>query len=80
MHLAPLAFYVIAAIAYAVHFTWRQPRTGRTATALLGGGVLAHTFVIGMQTVEAGHAPLVGTTAAISASCGCSGFPIFMSS
>jgi ABC-type transport system involved in cytochrome c biogenesis permease subunit len=67
MHLAPLAFYVVAAVAYAVHFTWRQPRTGRTATALLGGGLLAHTFVIGMQTVQAGHAPLVGTTAAISA-------------
>ena len=29
--------------------------------------VLAHTFLIGMQTMEAGHAPLVGTTAAISA-------------
>jgi ABC-type transport system involved in cytochrome c biogenesis permease subunit len=34
---------------------------------LLGGGVLAHTFVIGMQAVQAGHAPLVGTTAAVSA-------------
>jgi ABC-type transport system involved in cytochrome c biogenesis permease subunit len=67
MHLAPLAFYVLAAVAYAAHFTWRQPRTGRTATALLGGGLLAHTFVIGMQTVQVGHAPLVGTTAAISA-------------
>ena len=31
------------------------------------GGVLAHTFLIGMQTVQAGHAPLVGTSAAISA-------------
>jgi ABC-type transport system involved in cytochrome c biogenesis permease subunit len=29
--------------------------------------VFAHTFLIGMQTVQAGHAPLVGTTAAISA-------------
>jgi ABC-type transport system involved in cytochrome c biogenesis permease subunit len=67
MHLVPLGFYVVAATAYAMHFTWRQPRTGRTATALLATGVLAHTFLIGMQTVEAGHAPLVGTTAAISA-------------
>lgn len=37
------------------------------ATGLLAGGALAHTFAIGMQTVAAGHAPLVGTTAAISA-------------
>ena len=29
--------------------------------------MVAHTFVIGMQTVHVGHAPLVGTTAAISA-------------
>jgi ABC-type transport system involved in cytochrome c biogenesis permease subunit len=67
MHLVPVLFYAAASAAYAMHFAWRQPRTGRTATALLGGGVLAHTFLIGMQTVEAGHAPLVGTTAAISA-------------
>ena len=67
MHLLPLVFYAAAAIAYAMHFAWRQPRTGRTATALLAAGVLAHTFLIGMQTVEAGHAPLVGTTAAVSA-------------
>jgi ABC-type transport system involved in cytochrome c biogenesis permease subunit len=67
MHLVPLVFYALAAAAYAIHFAWREPRTGRTATALLAGGVLSHTFLIGMQTVEAGHAPLVGTTAAISA-------------
>ena len=36
----------------------RDPRVGRLATATLGGGVLAHTFLIGMQTMEAGHAPL----------------------
>ncbi len=40
---------------------------GRLATACLAGGVLFHTFFIGMQTVQVGHAPLVGTTAAISA-------------
>src|SRR4029450_4920104 len=28
---------------------------------------LSHTFIIGMQTVQAGHAPLVGTTAGVSA-------------
>lgn len=67
MHLLPLLLYAAAAAAYIAHFAWREPRVGRLATATLGSGVLAHTFLIGMQTVEAGHAPLVGTTAAISA-------------
>jgi len=67
MHLLPLLLYAAAAAAYVAHFAWRDVRVGRLATALLGGGVLAHTFLIGMQTVQAGHAPLVGTSAAISA-------------
>ena len=67
MHLLPLLLYAAAAAAYIAHFAWRDPRVGRLATGLLAGGVLAHTFVIGMQTVQAGHAPLVGTSAAISA-------------
>jgi ABC-type transport system involved in cytochrome c biogenesis permease subunit len=67
MHLVPLVFYAAAAAAYLAHFAWRDPRTGRLATAILGGGILAHTFLIGMQTVQAGYAPLVGTTAALSA-------------
>ena len=67
MHLVPLVLYAAAAAAYIAHFAWRDPRTGRFATAILGAGLLAHTFLIGMQTVQVGHAPLVGTTAAISA-------------
>jgi ABC-type transport system involved in cytochrome c biogenesis permease subunit len=67
MHLVPLVLYAASAAAYLTHFAWRDPRVGRLATAVLGGGVLAHTFLIGMQTVHVGHAPLVGTTAAISA-------------
>lgn len=67
MHLIPLLFYAAATAAYAGHFAWRDVRVGRLATALLGGGLLAHTFLIGMQTVQAGHAPLVGTSAAVSA-------------
>src|SRR3954470_6286522 len=63
----PLVLYAAAAAAYIAHFAKRDPRVGRVASSLLAGGVLAHTFVIGMQTVEAGYAPLVGTTAAISA-------------
>jgi len=67
MHLVPLVFYAAAAAAYLTHFAWRDPRVGRLATAILGGGILTHTFLIGMQTVQVGHAPLVGTTAAVSA-------------
>lgn len=67
MHLLPLLLYAAAAAGYLAHFAWRDPRTGRLATACLGAGVLAHTFFIGMQTVRVGHAPLVGTSAAISA-------------
>jgi ABC-type uncharacterized transport system permease subunit len=67
MHLVPLVFYAAAAAAYLTHFAWRDPRVGRLGTALLGGAILAHTFLIGMQTVQVGHAPLVGTTAAVSA-------------
>src|SRR3954470_21216777 len=63
----PLVLYAAAAAAYIAHFAKRDPRVGRVASSLLAGAVLAHTFVIGMQTVEAGYAPLVGTTAAISA-------------
>src|SRR5918994_4548130 len=67
MHLLPLLLYAAAAAAYMAHFAWRDARVGRLATGLLAGGLLSHTFVIGMQSVQAGHAPLVGTTAAISA-------------
>lgn len=67
MRAVPLLFYAAAAAGYGAHFAWRDPRVGRLATGLLAGGLLAHTFLIGMQTVQAGHAPLVGTTAAISA-------------
>lgn len=67
MHLLPLILYAIAAAAYIAHFAKRDERVGRFATATLGAGVLAHTYLIGMQTVQAGHAPLVGTSAAISA-------------
>src|SRR4051794_41510262 len=67
MHLLPLILYAPAAAAYATHSARRDPRSGRLATAALGAGVLAHTFVIGMQTMQAGDAPLVGATPAVSA-------------
>jgi ABC-type transport system involved in cytochrome c biogenesis permease subunit len=67
MHLIPLLLYGSAAGAYLAHFSRRDPGIGRLATGLLSAAILAHTFIIGMQTVHAGHAPLVGTTAAVSA-------------
>ena len=63
----PVVLYAAAAAGYLVNFSRKDLRAGRAATALLAGGVLAHTFLIGMQTMEAGYAPLVGTTAAVSA-------------
>lgn len=66
MNALPLAFYVLALTAYAVYFAARKPAVGKAATTLLGTGVLAHTFVIGMQTMEVGHVPFAGTTQAIS--------------
>jgi ABC-type transport system involved in cytochrome c biogenesis permease subunit len=63
----PFVLYSAASAAYLAHFSRRDPAVGRAATALLGGAVLSHTFLIGMQTMEAGYAPLVGTTAAVSA-------------
>jgi ABC-type transport system involved in cytochrome c biogenesis permease subunit len=66
MYALPLALYVLALAAYSVYFTGRTPAAGRTATTLLVAGAIAHTFVIGMQTMEAGHVPFAGTTQAIS--------------
>ncbi len=66
MHVFPLVFYVLALVTYALYFTGRYASAGRAATSLLGAGVLAHTFVIGMQTMEVGHVPFAGTTHAIS--------------
>lgn len=67
MHVVPLLLYGCAAGAYLAHFARRDQGIGRLATALLAAAVVAHTFLIGMQTVQVGHAPLVGTTAAVSA-------------
>jgi len=58
MNFVPLALYALAFIAYAWHFARRNPAVGQTATNLLVAGALAHTFVIGMQTMEAGHVPI----------------------
>ncbi|HEV3140936.1 MAG TPA: cytochrome c biogenesis protein CcsA [Vicinamibacterales bacterium] len=66
MQFVPLVLYGAALVAYAWHFTERRPVVGRSATTLLVFAALAHTFVIGMQTMELGHVPIGGATPAIS--------------
>jgi ABC-type transport system involved in cytochrome c biogenesis permease subunit len=51
---------------YAIHFANRQPSVGRAATTLLLLAALAHTFVIGMQTMEVRHVPIASPSRAVS--------------
>ena len=66
MNLLPLVLYVLAGVAYAIHFARRDPAAGRGATTLLLLGALVHTFVIGMQTMESGHVPFANPSRAVS--------------
>jgi HemX protein len=66
MNLVPLALYAAAFIAYAWHFARRTPALGRTATTILAAAALAHTFIIGMRTMEVGQVPVFDATSAIS--------------
>lgn len=66
MNIAPLVLYGAAFVVYIWHFSRRQPAVGRAATTLLVFAVLAHTFVIGMQTMQIGQVPISGTTPFIS--------------
>jgi ABC-type transport system involved in cytochrome c biogenesis permease subunit len=61
------ALYAGAAIAYGLHFARREASAGRTATALLMIAVIVHTFVVAMQTMEAGQFPITNTARAVSA-------------
>src|SRR5438876_2335889 len=66
MNFIPLTLYALALVAYAWHFSQRDAAVGRAATTLLVAAALTHTFVIGMQTMEAGNVPIAGATSAIS--------------
>src|SRR5260370_28469054 len=66
MNSIPLALYGAALVAYVWHFGQRNPAVGRSATTLLVAAALAHTFVIGMQTMEIRHVPAGDATSAIS--------------
>src|SRR5690242_5495106 len=67
MNFIPLALYTFALLAYSWHFAQRQKASAHAATTLLVAGVLAHTFVIGMQTMQAGQVPMTTPASAISA-------------
>jgi len=62
----PFLLYAAAGLLYAIHFAQRGARTGQAATALLAAGALAHTFALGMQTVQVGYVPLAGQGPAVS--------------
>lgn len=66
MNLVPLILYLAAGIGYAVQFARRNFGTNRSASTLLLFAAVAHTFVIGMQTMQVGHVPFAGATSAIS--------------
>ncbi len=66
MNVIPLLLYAAAGAAYAVHFARRSPQAGRVATTLLLFAALAHTFVIGMQTMEVRHVPFANPSRAVS--------------
>jgi ABC-type transport system involved in cytochrome c biogenesis permease subunit len=66
VNLIPLVLYAAAAVAYGVHFARRDPAAGRAATTLLLAAALAHTFAIGMQTMEVRHVPVANPSRAIS--------------
>src|SRR5690242_838255 len=66
MNYVPLALYAAALIAYVWHFAKRDATVGRTATTLLVAAALTHTFVVGMQTMEAGSIPVTSASSAIS--------------
>jgi ABC-type uncharacterized transport system permease subunit len=66
VNLLPLALYAVAGILYAIHFARRQPSMGRAATIVLLLAAVAHTFVIGMQTMEVRHVPIANPSRAIA--------------
>jgi ABC-type uncharacterized transport system permease subunit len=66
VNLLPLILYAAAGVAYVFHFARRSPAAGRAATTLLLFAALTHTFVVGMQTMDAGFEPFANPSRAIS--------------
>src|SRR3954462_12109076 len=66
MNIVPLALYAVAFIGYTLHFARRTPVSARLATTMLAAATLAHTFIIGMQTMQVGQVPVFDMKSAIS--------------
>src|SRR5262245_46290961 len=66
MNVVPLLLYVAALVAYGWHFAKRNPLVGRVATTLLVAGALAHTFAVGLLTMEVGHLQVMNAASAMS--------------
>ena len=66
MNLVPLALYAAAFIGYALHFARRTPVSARLATTMLAAATLAHTFIIGMLTMQVGQVPVFDAPSASS--------------
>src|ERR1043166_7439802 len=66
MNLVPLSLYAVAFIGYTLHFARRTPVSARLATTMLAAATRAHTFIIGMQTMQVGQVPVFGMASAIS--------------
>jgi ABC-type transport system involved in cytochrome c biogenesis permease subunit len=66
MNTIPLILYIVAGVAYAVQFTQKSFSASRVASTLLVFAAFAHTFLIGMETMRAGHVPFASATTAIS--------------
>jgi ABC-type transport system involved in cytochrome c biogenesis permease subunit len=66
MNFVPLGLYAIAFMGYVWHFSGRSPVVGRAANGLLVAAAFAHTFIIGMETMQYGHVPVAGASPAIS--------------
>jgi ABC-type uncharacterized transport system permease subunit len=66
MNLVPLVLYAAAFIGYTLHFARRTPVSARLSTTMLAAATLAHTFIIGMRTMQVGQVPVFDTASAIS--------------
>ena len=66
MNLVPFVLYFCAFVGYSLHFARRTAISARLATTMLAAATLAHTFIIGMRTMEVGQVPVFDATSAIS--------------
>ncbi len=66
MNIVPLVLYVCAFVGYSLNFARRTAISARLATTMLAAATLAHTFIIGMRTMQVGQVPVFDATSAIS--------------